>query len=205
MRIEIGGSLSTGKTTLAKLIAERGFEYVSENFEDNPYLPLVSQDPEKYGYDCQKWFVDNKIETLGALSARDIVTDYSPYTDRAYIAHYMSANPEAVQSLCDRLDAGIATIGKPAALIYLTCDEDEQLGRIKSRGRDFEQGLDLDFLRSINSLGEQYLQQARAAGVPVIEIDTGRVDMRKPEVLDRLVNQILSASPAPQPSPGAGL
>lgn len=165
MRIEIAGALATGKTTLAAALSNRGLHVVSEELEANPYLDLRLQNPDEYGYLCQEWFVTSKIKGIKA-GARHLdmmpqgsamVIDYSMAADRAYVAHHVSNNPDWITRLEAEIDRFESAYGPPDLIVSLSCSSDEQLRRIAKRGRDFEQGLDLEYLETINDLVEAKL------------------------------------------------
>ena len=63
----IEGPIGVGKTSLAELLSkELGARLVLEDFEDNPFLPDFYNDPERFGFQTQLFFllqdiVSNKI------------------------------------------------------------------------------------------------------------------------------------------------
>lgn len=181
-RVEIAGSLATGKTTLCKQLQDQFSVVVPEELDGNPYLDKVKEDPERYALPCQEWFVDNKVNALRRAVENNpnasIISDFSLLADKAYVEHYLHDKPEWRKQLFARLDRGIATIGQPDVLVYLTCPPDEIITRIKSRGRGFEQSLTADFAAAINTLVQKHIDSVPASGPWIVEIDTTM--MRKP-------------------------
>lgn len=182
-RIEIAGSLATGKTTLCKQLANQFSAVVYEELAGNPYLDKVKEDPEQYALPCQEWFVDNKVNALRRAVENNpddatIISDFSLIADKAYVEHYLHDKPKMVETLFARLDRGIATIGQPDVIIYLTCPADEIINRVKSRGRDFEQSLTVDFATAINHLVQKHVNTVPQPGPRIVEIDT--TQMNKP-------------------------
>ena len=56
--IAIEGPIGVGKTSLAQLLSkELGARLVLEDFEDNPFLPDFYNDPERFGFQAQLFFL----------------------------------------------------------------------------------------------------------------------------------------------------
>lgn len=181
-RVEIAGTLATGKTTLCQKLQSQFTHTVYEELSGNPYLDKVRFNPEKYALPCQQWFVENKVNAIRAAvndnAHGTIISDFSPLLDRVYIAHYLAHRPEWVEQLHQQVADGIQDIGEPDVIVYLTCPPDEIINRIKKRGRDFEQALTVDFTRAINNMVRAEIDSIPANGPRIVEIDTTK--MRKP-------------------------
>jgi len=192
MRFEIAGALASGKTTLAHRLGDRGFHVVYEDLSTNPYLELRKVDPRKYELLCQQTFASDKINGIAAAVAAGhdrIVSDYSLVVERAYLTYYLKDKPEWIASIEGLLDDSSGLIGTADAIIHLRCPAEVQLERIRSRGRDFEQGHDIAFLNTINALVEERVEQARGAGITVIGIDAVALandDVTFPQLLESL-------------------
>ena len=56
--LAIEGAIGVGKTSLAKMIAERlDARVVEEKFEENPFLPDFYKDSKIYAFQTQLWFL----------------------------------------------------------------------------------------------------------------------------------------------------
>ncbi|WP_435641812.1 deoxynucleoside kinase [Micavibrio aeruginosavorus] len=182
-RVEIAGSLATGKTTLCQTLERQFTRVVYEELSGNPYLDKVRHDPDKYALPCQQWFVDNKVNAIRqAINDNPdgrIISDFSLLLDRVYVSHYLAHRPDWVAALYQQLEEGVRDIGQPDVILYLTCPPDEIVNRIKKRGRDFEQHLTAEFARAINAGVQTEISNIPAhTGPRIIEIDTTM--MRKP-------------------------
>ena len=56
--IAIEGTIGVGKTSLAKLLADRlDGRLILEKFEENPFLEVFYKDPDHYAFQTQLWFL----------------------------------------------------------------------------------------------------------------------------------------------------
>lgn len=174
MRIEIAGALSCGKSTLAGILAAKGHKIVYEDLSTNPYLGLRVEDPEKYDFLCQRQFVLDKIASLEAAEGAGVpyFTDFSLAAERAYVSHYVSDRPDWIAELFLILERSEAVQGLPNLIVHLECSPEAQLERIRIRGREFEQGHDLAFIRNINARIEEQVRRVESMGVPVARFRT---------------------------------
>lgn len=174
MRIEIAGALSCGKSTLAGILAAEGHKIVYEDLSTNPYLDLRVKDPEKYDFLCQRQFVLDKINSLKAADDAGVpyFTDFSVAAERAYVSHYVSHRPDWIGELFALLEDSEREQGLPDLLIHLQCAPEEQIARIRRRGRDFEQGHDVAFVRDINDRVDAQVRRVAGMGVPVAAFRT---------------------------------
>jgi deoxyadenosine/deoxycytidine kinase len=191
MRIEIAGALSCGKSTLAGKLASLGHKIVYEDLSTNPYLDLRVQDPEKYDFLCQQQFVLDKIASLQAAEAdgAPYFTDFSIAAERAYVSHYVSHRPDWISELTALLDRSETEQGLPDLVIHLQCSPEEQLERIRRRGRDFEQGHDAAFITNINDRVDTQVSRVAGLGVRVAAYRTDILGWD--EILDSIFGQHL--------------
>ncbi len=173
MYIAIEGVIGVGKTTLTQLLAERlGAESLQEVVEDNPFLPLFYQDPSRYAFKVQVYFLLSRYKQLlplaqPSLFARGVVADYLFDKDAIFAAMNLSgAEWDLYNDLYTSLSPKIPT---PDLTIYLRAPLPVILERIRRRGRVFEKQIDPEYL---GRLGEFYERHFAAYPHPLWVIDT---------------------------------
>ena len=88
--IAIEGPIGVGKTSLAELLSkELGARLVLEDFEDNPFLPDFYNDPERFGFQTQLFFLLQRYRQQQDLRQVDmfqklLITDYMFVKDRLF-------------------------------------------------------------------------------------------------------------------------
>jgi len=61
MRIEITGAIGSGKSSLAKLLLDHGFDVVFEEFKMNPFWRAFYSNPIKYNFETELHLYFNTI------------------------------------------------------------------------------------------------------------------------------------------------
>lgn len=177
MRVEIIGGMGVGKTTLCNTLTGLGFRCINENLGQNQYLDLAYKNPESYGLYSQLTFYLGNFFTFKQNTVADdiAVFDYSVVTDRAYATMFLNETERnlALQAI-DCLDE---KEGRAELYLYLTCSPAVQLQRIRSRNRDHEKGVSLEFIAGLDSHLRHYAAQAAEQGARIITIDTESVDL----------------------------
>src|SRR5690606_36456596 len=123
---------------------------------------------------CQQKFLDDKIDTLSAAiesSNKDIIADFSVWTERAYGRHSVADHPEELSRMSRQVDGFYEKYGLPDLLVCITISTREQMERIRMRGRDFEQALGYDFLDRLNKQIEMEASLAVLTGVQTLVLD----------------------------------
>lgn len=178
--IVIEGNIGAGKTTLAKRIAEQfQIKLVEEQFADNPFLPLFYQNPQRYSFSLELFFLAERYQQLkDRLTKQDLfqqqtVSDY--ILSKSLIFAKVNLN-ESEFSLFHRLFHIIHShIPKPDILIYLHKDIPNLVGNIHKRGRQFELSIDKGYLRKIDEGYWEFFRQQ--SGYPILVIDSNGLDI----------------------------
>lgn len=177
MRVEIIGGMGVGKTTLCNTLTSLGFRCVNENLGQNQYLDLAYQNPDSYGLYSQLTFYLGNFFTFKENTVADdiAVFDYSVVTDRAYATMFLNETERKLA--LQAIDCLEEKEGRAELYLYLTCTPEVQLQRIRSRNRDHEKGVSLEFIAGLDSHLRHYAAQAAEQGARIITIDTEAVDL----------------------------
>lgn len=151
MRIEICGGIGAGKTTLATLLGNNGYNLVLENFKANPFWEPFYSNPNKFNFETEITFLLQHYHEIkvAAEKAEIFVCDFSFYQDLAYAKMGLQGNRltifENVFYEC------IEEMEQPTLLICLKCDATTLLNRIQNRGRKEEDLINIEFLSTLNN------------------------------------------------------
>ncbi|MEZ4932425.1 MAG: deoxynucleoside kinase [Saprospiraceae bacterium] len=194
--IAIAGNIGAGKTTLcAKLAKHFGWGTHFESAEDNPYLEDFYMDMQRWSFNLQIYFLNNRYQQVLKILQGDItvIQDRTIYED-AYIfapnLHDMglmtSRDFENYFSLFKTMSSQVQA---PDLLIYLRASIPTLVSHIQSRGRDYEGSMSLDYLKRLNERYEKWIDGYNEGKLLVINSD-GIDFQNNAEDLGEIVNQV---------------
>ena len=176
--IAIEGPIGVGKTSLAELLSkELGARLVLEDFEDNPFLPDFYNDPERFGFQTQLFFLLQRYRQQQDLRQVDmfqklLITDYMFVKDRLFASLNLGDKEmhlyDTVASLLER------NIIKPDLVIYLQADTDVLMKNIEKRGRSMERNVTWEYIDALNQVYTEYF--FRYQDTPLVIINTINID-----------------------------
>ena len=177
--IAVEGAIGVGKTTLARrLAATLDATLLLEQPDDNPFLPRFYRDPAASAFSTQMTFLLQRAGQVERLHQRDLfarhcVADFMFEKDRLFAQLTLSSTDLALYSrVFERLSFELP---RPDRLLYLTAPIDLLMSRIAQRGREYEDPIEPPYLEA---LSEAYARWFRdSCDVPVIEVDTSRLDL----------------------------
>lgn len=190
----IEGVIGAGKTTLARIIAERfGGRLALEEFEENPFLPSFYADPERWAFQTQLSFLASRFRQQKQLLERDlfhqvVVSDYAFDKDRIF-AHLNLKGDELqlYESLYALMQPATPT---PDLLVYLRSSPERLLRNIKKRARSYELNMDPDYIVALNDAYNYYFQ--RYTKSPMLIVNATDIDfVQNPHELEELIRQIV--------------
>lgn len=189
MRIELCGPLGIGKTTLAQKLSElMGWSLVREPVDTNPFLRPFYSAPEKYAFEKNLFFLLDYLHEIKARTTGDFIFDHSAVVHRSYAALNRTLPQE--RGVFSALDKTIESLGPPDLLINLVCPSSEILSRIAKRGRDFEAGVDLNYVVALNNEVQCQVQYVEHY-VPVVHIDAEKYNFeQRPEDVQKVLDII---------------
>ena len=175
----IEGNIGSGKTNLAKKIAEDfNGKLILEAFADNPFLPKFYKESERNALPLELFFMAERFQQLNDkkntsdLFSKLIVADYSFFKSKLFAQNNLK---EDELNLFNRLyDIMFYNVKKPELLIYIHSDVGRLQKNIKKRGRKFELEIKDEYLKSIENKYLDYLKKQR--DFPVLIIDVSSID-----------------------------
>ena len=147
--IVLAGTIGAGKSSLAKALGEHlGTDVYYEAVDNNPVLDLYYQDPKKYAFLLQIYFLNKRFESIKmAYTQENNVLDRSIFEDELFLTlNYKNGNItktelEIYQNLLSNMLEEMEGMPKkrPDLLVYIDVSFETMLSRIAQRGRSFEQ------------------------------------------------------------------
>ena len=178
MYIAIAGNIGAGKTTLTRMLARYyGWEPRFESVTYNPYLEDYYKDIPRWSFCLETYFLKERFKDLLAIqqTTHTIVQDRSLYEGvfvfvrNNYLRGDLSERDyETYMELFNNLKG---LIRLPDMLIYLRKSVPVLIEQIQKRGRDYEQRMQIDYLKDLNERYEEFIFQQYEGKVLVIESD----------------------------------
>ncbi len=174
--IAIEGPIGVGKTSLARLLADRWkCATVFESFEDNTFLTGGFYDQrETYAFNTEIFFLLSRFKQLRVerSSPETRVTDY--FFDKNWIFSKLNLNDDdwsIYQTLYREFEKRLAP---PDLVVYLTAEMDTLRKRVYLRDRSFERSMSKNYLEDLHDAYKGYFRTYDKA--PVIRISTDNFD-----------------------------
>ena len=149
--LAVEGSIASGKTTLAKALAQRcHIQSVLEDYHDVPSLKLFYKDPERHAFETEVQFTQSHYNRLVLAlennNGTPFITDFTLKRDLLFASITLEHQPDKLTEYKLFWQELTTQLPKPDWIILLDAPIDELLNRIKQRGRPFEQGISEDYL-----------------------------------------------------------
>ena len=195
--IAIEGNIGAGKTTLCKML-ERDYScrLILEEFADNPFLSYFYDNPERYAFPVELFFLTERHKQLQEhliqkdLFQQTVVADY--YFVKTLLFAKNNLNTEEYRLFQRLFHILNASFPKPDLLVYLHRPVDQLLQNIRNRGRSYEQEIPSNYLQSIQ---ESYQDFFRAhTDIPILQIELGDANFRADEQAYRQITALIGES-----------
>jgi deoxyadenosine/deoxycytidine kinase len=197
--IAIEGNIGSGKTTFCHKMAEH-FEcnIILEQFTDNPFLPFFYQQPERYAFPVELFFMTERHKQLQEHFASPNLFQQSVASDYFFVKTLLFAknnlNDEEFR-LFQRLFGVLNnTFPKPDLLVYLHRPIDALLRQIRQRGRDMEQNIAPEYLEEIQNAYLEFFKSENS--LPILVIELGDLDFQRDQtVMNAIVGLVNKSYP----------
>jgi len=183
MHIAIAGNIGSGKTTLTSLLAKNlKWEAHYEDVDTNPYLHSFYEDMQRWSFNLQVYFLNSRFRRIIEIrkSGKTIIQDRTIYED-AYIfapnlhsMNLMSTRDfENYKSLFELISS---LIKPPDLIIYLRASVPTLVSQIQKRGREYESAIRIDYLKNLNDVYEEWVENYKLGKILFIDVDNLKVN-----------------------------
>ena len=191
--LAVEGPIGVGKTSLVKLLGKKlGAKMVLEEYENNPFLEEFYNDPERFAFQTQLFFLMSRYRQQQDLRQVDmfhnlLITDYMFVKDRLFASLNLDDKElslyDTVANLLER------NVLKPDVVIYLQADTQTLMRNIAKRGRDFEKNMSFEYLDALSQVYTEYFFKYQET--PLIIINTNNIDfVNNSDDLDEVIKYI---------------
>ena len=190
--IAIEGNIGAGKTTLCHRLAARyGCELILEQFTDNPFLPFFYEQPERYAFPVELFFMTERHKQLLEHFAQPDLFRTFTVADYFFVKTLLFAKNNLSEEefrLFQRLFTVLnATFPKPDLLLYLHRPVDVLLRQIKKRGRDMERMIPAEYLEELQNAYFEYFKSETDTPILILELDDADF-VQDEKVLESIIN-----------------
>ena len=191
--LAVEGPIGVGKTSLVKLLGKKlGAKMVLEEYENNPFLEEFYNDPERFAFQTQLFFLMSRYRQQQDLRQVDmfhnlLITDYMFVKDRLFASLNLDDKElslyDTVANLLER------NVLKPDVVIYLQADTQTLMHNIANRGRKFETNMSFEYLDALSQVYTEYFFKYQET--PLIIINTNNIDfVNNSDDLDEVIKYI---------------
>jgi deoxyadenosine/deoxycytidine kinase len=190
-----------GKTTLAQALSrELNARLILEDADNNPFLPRFYEDPDKYAFPAQLYFLLTRHSQQRDLSQQDLfsqmtVADYLFAKDRIFAS--LNLSPDELKLYDGVYQLLNAEMAKPDLVVYVNARVEVLGERLRRRNRDFERDISFEYLERVSAAYRDFFFYYDEA--PLLVVDTSDIDIvLNPEDLADLVREINRAGEGTQ-------
>jgi deoxyguanosine kinase len=176
--ITIEGNIGAGKTTLAHILAKHfNARLILEQFADNPFLSKFYENPGRYAFPLELFFMAERYKQLKELiHAQDLFQNItvSDYLFTKCLLFAKTNLPEEEFRLYQKLfDIIYQQLPQPDILIYLHVHVSQLQRNIKKRNRPYEQNIPDQYLLKLQ---ETYTSFIRQRNIKTLFINAANAD-----------------------------
>jgi deoxyadenosine/deoxycytidine kinase len=182
MHIAIAGNIGSGKTTLTGMLAKHyNWEPMYESVEHNPYLASFYEDMQRWSFNLQVYFLNNRFRQVIDIRNRkkNIVQDRTIYED----AYIFAPNLHEMNLMATRDFENYASLFElmsqflqaPDLLIYLKANVSTLVSQIAKRGRDYENSINISYLQNLNNRYDTWIEkykESKQGKLLIIDVNT---------------------------------
>lgn len=179
--IAIEGAIGAGKSTLARILAERtGSRLVVEPDEENPFLARFYGDPRAHAFQTQLFYLLSRYQQQASISQGDLfsrgtVCDYLFAKDRIFAALTLD---EQEFKLYDRIYSMLdAQLPRPDLVVFLQARPEVLHERIRKRARTSESRIRTEYVNDLAAAYNQFF--FHYTETPLLVVSVSDIDFEK--------------------------
>ena len=191
MYIAIAGNIGSGKTSLTQLLAQRFNARAYYEDIDNPYIGDFYDDMNRWSFNFQIYFLASRIKQTKDMLAGEgnVIQDRTIYED----AHIFAGNLHQMGLMSSRdfgtymriFDLTNGLVPQPDLLIYLKASVPTLVSQILKRGRNYEMGIDIDYLERLNKRYNDWIENSYKGKILTIDVDNNDFILN-PSLIDEI-------------------
>ncbi|MFL2578511.1 MAG: deoxynucleoside kinase [Parvicellaceae bacterium] len=190
--IAIEGNIGVGKTTLAKFLAKHfNGSLLLEEFAENKFLKLFYKTKD-YAFHSEMQFLLDRSLQMNTFFDQDHPIVFSDFhIEKSLVFSKMNlskSNYSIVENIHQSL---FNNFPKPDMLIFLDSGIEHISKNIKSRNRDFEKDLGIEYLENLIQNYNFWLDKLK---VPVIKIDAQSIHYDNEKLLLKNLSSLLKSA-----------
>jgi len=172
--IAIEGPIGAGKTTLARLVAQRiGADALLEQPAENPFLGRFYDDMAGYAFQTQLFFLFQRERQMRPMAqpsmfGQAVVSDFMFAKDALFAKLTLSDDEYRLYAQMHRPIA--AQLREPDLVVWLRASPRTLLARVRNRGFSIEHGIDLAYLERLCDAYAEFFDGYE--GAPVFAVDS---------------------------------
>jgi deoxyadenosine/deoxycytidine kinase len=190
----IEGVIGAGKTSLSSMLGQvLNARVMYEKPEENPFLQDFYQDPQRYAFQTQLFFLLSRYRQQQEYFQPDLfyemmISDYLFAKDRIFATLNLD-DRELI--LYDRVASLLEQdIPKPDLVLYLQSSPERLMSNIRRRGRPYEHDISEEYIRSLNEAYNRFFFHYH--GSPLLVVNCTQIDfVNNTKHFEDLVNTIL--------------
>ena len=195
MHIGVAGNIGCGKTTLTRMLAQY-YNWIPrfESVTYNPYLEDYYSDIPRWSFALEVYFLQQRFQdVLEIARSKDVIIQDRTIMEGVEI---FVANNYKMGNLSERdfntymelFDLMMSLVKEPDLLIYIRSSISHLVSQIQKRGREYEQGISIEYLSGLNELYEKWISSYKGK---LIILDGDNMDFEnRPEDFSKVTDRI---------------
>lgn len=193
--IAIEGPIGVGKSSLAKLLSKKfDSRLVQEEVDNNPFMERFYEDPRKYAFQTQLFFLLSRYRqqrelAQGDLFQESVVCDYILAKDKIFAL--INLEDDEIMLYESIFKLLVPTLPKPDMVVYLQARSEVLMSRVRKRGVAYERNISMDYLKTLSDAYNEYFFHYN--DTPLLIVNTSEVNfIESARDLEHLIREIKS-------------